>query len=270
MIPTILMLDARVVNVASKIKPPVMMNQTGFFRSGSLSKSSYPRRRSSFIRCSCAQGGRDRSPADAPYRTSPSSSCRVRSRILPTPCSQSVFLAACPGSGKTRALTYKFALNQIEILVDDGLMDLNRPLEAADAFQAALGSSAQATREDAAYGQSLAYLRLGLTDKAAVAATKAPQSMQRSSELQVAILANRANLAFDAGRYREALIYLDQRALLQPETTDLLVLRGYAFINLNRAGDAMRIFEAVAETGNRDAARGLRDARVALGLETTD
>ncbi|CDN51237.1 tetratricopeptide repeat protein [Neorhizobium galegae] len=150
------------------------------------------------------------------------------------------------------------------------LMDLNRPLEAADAFQAALGSSVQATREDAAYGQSLAYLRLGLTDKAAVAATKAPQSMQRSSELQVAILANRANLAFDAGRYREALIYLDQRALLQPETTDLLVLRGYAFINLNRAGDAMRIFEAVAETGNRDAARGLRDARVALGLETTD
>ncbi|WP_244447574.1 tetratricopeptide repeat protein [Neorhizobium galegae] len=150
------------------------------------------------------------------------------------------------------------------------LMDLNRPLEAAEAFQAALGSSVHATREDAAYGQSLAYLRLGLIDKAAVAATKAPQSMQRSSELQVAILANRANLAFDAGRYREALIYLDQRALLQPETTDLLVLRGYAFINLNRASDAMRIFEAVAETGNRDAARGLRDARVALGLETTD
>ncbi|MGO8499545.1 hypothetical protein ACC785_37250, partial [Rhizobium ruizarguesonis] len=66
-------------------------------------------------------------------------------------------------------------------------------------------------REDAAYDQSLAYLCAGLLGNAAFAATKAPQNRQRAAELQVAILADRALSAFDAGRYRETLIYLDQR-----------------------------------------------------------
>ena len=145
-------------------------------------------------------------------------------------------------------------------------MDLNRPLEAVNAFEAALRSDNIAVRQDAAYGESLAYLRLGLTSKAAVAAAKAPQRAERSAELQVAILADRANAAFNSGRYREALVYLDQRSTLQPETTDLMVLRAYALMNLGRPNDALRIFELVAETGNRDAARGLEEARVVLGL----
>ncbi len=48
------------------------------------------------------------------------------------------------------------------------LMDLNRPLEAAESFEVALQAPALQMREDAAYGQSLAYLRAGLTNKAAV------------------------------------------------------------------------------------------------------
>lgn len=146
------------------------------------------------------------------------------------------------------------------------LMDLNRPLEAAAAFEVALQSRTQRVREDAAYGQSLAYLRLGLTSKAAVAATKAPQTSQRAVELQVAILADYAISAFDAGRYREALLYLDQRSELQPESADLMVLRGYSYMNLDRPRDALRIFEAVAATGNRDASRGLADVRAILHL----
>ncbi|WP_440410392.1 tetratricopeptide repeat protein [Neorhizobium petrolearium] len=146
------------------------------------------------------------------------------------------------------------------------LMDLNRPLEAATAFEVALQSRTQRVREDAAYGQSLAYLRLGLTNRAAVAATKAPQSSQRAVELQVAILADYAISAFDAGRYREALLYLDQRSELQPESADLMVLRGYSYMNLDKPRDALRIFEAVAATGNRDASRGMADARAMLQL----
>lgn len=141
------------------------------------------------------------------------------------------------------------------------LMDLNRPLEAATAFEVALASSLQSAREDAAYGQSLAYLRLGLTSKAAVAAAKAPLSRQRASELQTAILSDRATAAFDAGRYREALMFLDQRAQFQRERIDLMVLRGYAYMNLKMYGDANRVFEAAAATGNRDALRGLADVR---------
>jgi hypothetical protein len=66
---------------------------------------------------------------------------------------------------------------------------------------------------------------------------------------------------FDAGRYRETLIYLDQRAQLQQERIDLMVLRGYCYLNLKMYGDATRIFEAAAATGSRDAARGLADVR---------
>ncbi|MCY1740586.1 cellulose synthase [Ensifer sp. SL37] len=139
------------------------------------------------------------------------------------------------------------------------LMDLNRPLEAAEAFEVALQAPASQMREDAAYGQSLAYLRVGLTNKAAVAATKSTQSRVRVEELQSAILADRAIAAFDAKRYREALIFLDQLGQISTQRSDLMVLRGYAYLNLKRYADARRIFEAVAATGNRDAQRGLAD-----------
>lgn len=137
------------------------------------------------------------------------------------------------------------------------LMDANRPLEAADAFERALATTDGQARSDAAYGQSLAYLRAGLVDDAAVAAAKAPQQRRRVAELQSSILAERALGAFENGRYVEALIALDQRAQIAPERIDLMVLRGYAYLNLNRREDARRIFEAAAGTGSRDALKGL-------------
>ncbi|MBL0372154.1 cellulose synthase [Rhizobium sp. KVB221] len=141
------------------------------------------------------------------------------------------------------------------------LMNLKRPLEAASAFGVALRSASAKIREDAAYGQSLAYLRAGLVNDAAVSATKAKQRLSRAVELQTAILSNRATDAFDAGRYRETVVYLNQLAQLQTERTDLLVLRAYAYRKLNRRADALTILEALAATGNRDAVRGLAEIR---------
>ncbi|SCW84690.1 hypothetical protein SAMN02927900_05589 [Rhizobium mongolense subsp. loessense] len=149
------------------------------------------------------------------------------------------------------------------------LMDLNRPMEAVAAFERALKGSARQTREDAAYGQSLAYLRAGLSNNAAVAATRAPQSRERAAELQVSILADRALAAYGAKRYRETLIYLDQRAQIKRETIDLMVLRGYCYLNLEMFGDAARIFNAAAATGSKDANRGLADLKRATRPETS-
>lgn len=146
------------------------------------------------------------------------------------------------------------------------LMDLNRPLEAAEAFEVALQADASQAREDAAYGQSLAYLRAGLTNKAAISATKSKQSRGRTDELQTAILADRAIAAFDARRYREALLFLDQLGQISTRRQDLMVLRGYAYMNLKRYGEAQRIFDALAATGNRDAMRGLADVSASQGL----
>ncbi|KAA0695650.1 tetratricopeptide repeat protein [Neorhizobium sp. P12A] len=143
------------------------------------------------------------------------------------------------------------------------LMNLNRPTEAAAAFDVALRSNVPQAREDAAYGQSLAYLRLGLSNQAAVSAAKAPQNRQRALELQTAILTNRATNAFGTKRYREAILYLDQLRQIQPERIDLMVLRGYAYLNMKRYPDAIRIFEAAAETGNHDAITALSNAREA-------
>jgi hypothetical protein len=53
------------------------------------------------------------------------------------------------------------------------------------------------------------------------------------------------------------------RAQIAPERIDLMVLRGYAYMKLNRLSDARRVFEATAAagTGSRDAIRGLADLR---------
>ncbi|UED33140.1 cellulose synthase [Rhizobium ruizarguesonis] len=213
-------------------------------------------------------------PAAQPTQNPPTEPLPAERRITLQPGSQVVVRAARPametvtvprGPRQTRGCSTTIDAGQLKPAdaLSRGwcLMDINRPMEAISAFEAALQSPTRKVREDAAYGQSLAYLRAGLSGNAAVAATKAPQNRQRAAELQVAILADRALSAFDAGRYRETLIYLDQRARLQQERIDLMVLRGYCYLNLKMYGDATRIFEAAAATGSRDAARGLADVR---------
>jgi len=139
------------------------------------------------------------------------------------------------------------------------LMNINRPVEAAMSFGVALRSPNEKTREDAAYGQSLAYLRSGLTDKAAVASSQAPQSRERSIELQKSILSDRAVGAFKLGRYRETLMALDQRSQISPEQYDLMGLRGYSYMSLKRYADARQIFQALAQAGDTTGLRGMAD-----------
>ncbi|MBZ9674324.1 tetratricopeptide repeat protein [Mesorhizobium sp. ES1-1] len=142
------------------------------------------------------------------------------------------------------------------------LMGVNRPVEAAAAFEVALRGTGK-TQADAAYGQSLAYLRAGLTDMAAVAASKAPMDADRSVGVRTLLLENQATTAFNQGRYVEALMALDERSRIAPERTGLMVLRGYAYLKLRRYGDAEQVFRAAAGTGNHDALKGLNDVKTA-------
>jgi len=139
------------------------------------------------------------------------------------------------------------------------LMNINRPVEAAMSFDVALRSPNEKTREDAAYGQSLAYLRSGLTDKAAIASSKAPLGRERSVELQKSILADRALGAFKLGHYRETLLVLDQRSQIAPEQYDLMGLRGYSYMSIARYAEARQIFEALAQAGDKAGLRGMAD-----------
>jgi tetratricopeptide (TPR) repeat protein len=143
------------------------------------------------------------------------------------------------------------------------LMDLNRPAEAAIAFDIALTSTNPGTREDAAYGASLARLRTGVTSQASVSAAAAPQDAGRRTELTAAILAQQATAAFADGRYVEAILALDERLRYAPEQTDLLLLRGFAYFKFGRYPEAKRIFEAVARTGVPEAINGLAAVQAA-------
>jgi hypothetical protein len=137
------------------------------------------------------------------------------------------------------------------------LMDRNRPVEAAAAFAVAAQSPLPRTRADAAYGETLADLRAEVTDRAAVSAAQAPQSEKRSVEMTIALLAQEATAACTDGRNAETIILLNERARYAPETNDLLVLKGFAYLKLGQLGDARRIFTAVAATGFHDGLKGL-------------
>jgi len=136
-------------------------------------------------------------------------------------------------------------------------MDLKQPGSALRAFEVVSGHGNASQREEANYGRALALLRLDLTDEAAVAATGSPMSQQRAATLQTIILANRAIAAFDGGRYREALVFLDQRATLAPEPSDLMTLRAHAYVKLRQMDAAGRIFAALASIGNPEGTKGL-------------
>lgn len=127
------------------------------------------------------------------------------------------------------------------------LMNRNRPMEAAEAFNSALSRSQPQSRtaSDAAYGKSLAYLRAGLTDSAAVAAAAAPLTTDRKVDLATQLLTQRALAAYASGRYAETIALLDQRSQVAPETRDLMLMRGWSYYNLNDFLTAIRVFTAV-------------------------
>jgi tetratricopeptide (TPR) repeat protein len=144
------------------------------------------------------------------------------------------------------------------------LMEINRPLEAVAAFDQAIATGSSRSREEAAYGKSLAYLRKNLTSEAAVAAAEAPQTRARQVELGASILTQRALAAYRDKRYVETLLALSERARLVPEQNDLLLIRGWSYFNLGRYKDAEQVFRAVQRTGHsEEASVGLNAIREA-------
>jgi tetratricopeptide (TPR) repeat protein len=130
------------------------------------------------------------------------------------------------------------------------LMELDRPNEAATAFDLALAAPpASETAQQATYGRSLAYLRLGLTDEAAVAAARTPLNLTRKTELGGEIVIQRALAASRDGRWTEVILAMDALGQMRPLTHDLLMLRGFAHYNLGQFEEARQIFDAVRASG---------------------
>jgi cellulose synthase operon protein C len=182
-----------------------------------------------------------------------------RNGQYPSPVRRERAQASCATAMSARNLSPDESLTQGWCL-----MKANRAAEAVEAFNNALNSSEANARSDAAYGKTLAYMRMGLTNNAAFAATNQDLSSAKATELQVALLADRAVASFQARRYSETINLLDRRARLASERVDLMVLRGYVYLNLKRYGDAKRVFQSLAAIGNRDGLKGLADVRNAM------
>lgn len=139
------------------------------------------------------------------------------------------------------------------------LMDLNRPEEAALAFNAALSGDGKTSR-DAAYGKSLAMLRVGRSFDAVEAAQSVSQPTERRQEVASAALAQAAASSFEAGNYAGTLAALDRRRLLVPEPRDLMLLRGWALIHTGQKTAAREVFTLLdRQLSSRETRAGLQE-----------
>lgn len=118
------------------------------------------------------------------------------------------------------------------------LMEQDRPFEAAQAFSQAGGG-------EAAFGAALAYLRMGLTRDAALAAARAPLDATRRHQIETSLVTQVATDAYQRGKFTQALEALDQRRALAPEQNDLMMLRGWSYYEMGDFISARRMFEAV-------------------------
>lgn len=131
------------------------------------------------------------------------------------------------------------------------LLENNRPFEAAMAFSQAGGG-------DAAFGAALAYLRMGLTRDAAIAAARAPLAPSVRRQIETSLVTQVAIDAYERGQFTQALEMLDQRSTLAPEQNDLMMMRGWSYYGSGDFVSAKRMFEAV------DAAAPTHETRRAL------
>lgn len=138
------------------------------------------------------------------------------------------------------------------------LLNLKRPAAAAEAFEAALRTGSAAVAQDAAAGKVYAQLQQGLTADAIASATLAPIAPARRQDMTALLLSERFYALYDAKNYNAALVTLEERARYAPETTDLMMLRGWSYFNLGRYGDARKVFRALYRAnGSAQAQAGL-------------
>lgn len=142
------------------------------------------------------------------------------------------------------------------------LLNLKRPAAAAEAFEAARRSGNAQVAADAAAGKAYAKIQQGLTAEAGLAAASAELPPQRRRELQVLLLSERFYAQYEARDYDGALITLGERARHASETTDLMLMRGWAYFNLGRYDDAAQVFQALYRAnGSAQALSGLTAIR---------
>ncbi len=121
-------------------------------------------------------------------------------------------------------------------------LGLNRLAEARNSFAGALGAGGT-TRQDAAYGTALTFLRAKLTDDAQSILSVYPLSTAHDREIRAEIYWQRARSAFDRKQYQATLEALNARIALVAEPVNLSQLRGWSHFKLGHIAQARAVFE---------------------------
>jgi tetratricopeptide (TPR) repeat protein len=132
----------------------------------------------------------------------------------------------------------------------------------AQAFEAARRSGNAQVASDAAAGLAYAKMQQGLTTEATVSAGATNLPPARRNELSALLLSEQFYAQYNAKDFTGALITLSARRRHAPETTDPMLMRGWAYYNLGRYDDAGRIFETLYKVNkSADALSGLSAIR---------
>ena len=142
------------------------------------------------------------------------------------------------------------------------LLNLKRPAAAAEAFGAAMRNGNGQIAAEAAAGKTYAKLQQGLTAEAVAAAASTNLPPARRSELSSLLLSERFYAQYDAKDFNGALVTLSERTRHAPETSDLMLMRGWSYFNLGRFDDASKVFTALYKAnGSAQALSGLTAIR---------
>lgn len=139
--------------------------------------------------------------------------------------------------------------------------NLDQSMEAINTFNAALNSGLRGDqRRDAAYGISLAYLKMGMPEEASRIAARTDFTHKQRLDIERQILDQRGVSAYKRKQYKQAIAYFDAlEQLTGGIRRDLAVLRAYAWLNTGNRAEARRQFLKLnSELSTNDTRRGLR------------
>ncbi|TNJ45119.1 lipopolysaccharide assembly protein LapB [Phaeobacter sp. B1627] len=139
--------------------------------------------------------------------------------------------------------------------------NLDRPMEALNAFKRAEAQLSGASKRDARFGMSLAFLKLNMPDDAARIAANTRFTREQRVNVERQILDQRGNRAYKQGDFGRAIAYWDAYEQINGHMTrEQLVLRGYAYYNNGNKPRARQIFQKLHDqlaTGETRKALGL-------------
>lgn len=137
------------------------------------------------------------------------------------------------------------------------LLGVKRPAEAERAFEAAVALGGK-SRVPSAYGQALAALRTGKTNRALAIANANSLTVAQRKVIDVELLTQRARAAFNNRDYGAAIYALDQRKQKTGEPRDLTFMRAWAHFHSRQHSRALAIFSQLdSQLSSRESRRGI-------------